>query len=106
MNNYGYAWRWEKSKNIVEAVCFLLKNSKEIKSTFINAPEDYQQDLRPNLYGILYDSLKILCESIREHYGDSDRWSVSLVDSIYNDPEKACEIIKSLESKDFVLTNL
>ena len=105
MNNYGYAWRWEKSKNIVEAVCFILKNSKEIKSTFINAPEDYQQDLRPNLYGILYDSLKILCESIKEHYDTSDRWSVSLVDSIYNEPEKADEILKSLESKDFVFKN-
>jgi hypothetical protein len=105
MNNYGYAWRWEKSKNIVEAVCFILKNSKEIKSTFINAPEDYQQDLRPNLYGILYDSLKILCESIKEHYGTPDRWSVSLVDSIYNEPEKADEILKSLESKDFVFKN-
>ena len=102
MNNYGYAWRWEKSKNIVEAVCFLLKNSKEIKSTFINAPEEYQQDLRPNLYGILYDSLKILCESIKEHYATPDRWSLSLVDSIYNEPEKADEILKSLESKDFV----
>lgn len=102
MNNYGYAWRWEKSKNIVEAVCFILTNSKEIKSTFRNAPE---QDLRPNLYGILYDSLKILCESIKEHYGTKDRWSVLLVDSFYNEPEKADEILKSLESEDFVFEN-
>lgn len=97
MSKFGHGWRWEKSKNLVVGLCYILENVKTIPVQLGTETVDLRNDFR----GLLHDATKLLCEAIEEQHKDSSRWSPELVDYLFLHPEKCEETIKILESEDY-----
>lgn len=104
MNSYGCEWRWEKSKCVIINACFILRNTKEITTYSNNLidPDDKIQDIRPWFFTVLYDATKLFCDALQEYHNDSRRWSPNLVEKIYQNPDRAEEILALIEQKGYV----
>jgi len=105
MNGFGCEWRLEKSENIIQGICFMLKNTKEIKSKYENVSDDSQQDIKGNFFSLLYDATKIFCDALQEYNNQSMFWFPELVDDFYKNPEKVDEILDLLKQQKYKIHN-
>jgi hypothetical protein len=106
MNGFGCEWRLEKSENIIQGICFMLKNTKEIKSNYQNAPDDCQEDIKSNFFSLLYDATKIFCDALQEYNNQTMFWFPELVEDFYKNPQKADEILDLLKQQKYKIQNI
>ena len=97
MSKFGHGWRWEKSRNIIVGLCYLLEHTQTLPAQIGNETVDLRSDFR----GLLHDATKLFCEALEEEHGDENRWSPELVDYLFLHPEKSEDTLKILECEDY-----